>query len=75
LSKVIKAKYKKGVFEPLEPIELPEDEVVEVTVSEPSEADREAFFRSAGGWKDLVPEEFVAEIHKRRETRRRPLKL
>ncbi len=74
LGKVIRAKYKKGVFEPLEPVDLPEDEVVEIPVPEkvPSEDDEAAFLSSAGGWKDLVPEEFIKETYERRLRNRRP---
>ncbi len=74
LGKVIRAKYKKGVFEPLEPVDLPEDEVVEIPVPEKvsSEDDEAAFLSSAGGWKDLVPEEFIKETYERRLRNRRP---
>ena len=73
MSKVIKAKYTKGVFTPLEPIRLRENEVVEVTVPEPEEdADDEAFLSSAGGWRDLVPEGFIDDIYERRLRGNRP---
>ncbi len=74
LGKVIRAKYKKGVFEPLEPVDLPEDEAVEIPVPEkvPSGDDEAAFLSSAGGWKDLVPEEFIKETYERRLRNRRP---
>ena len=64
MSKVIKAKYTKGVFTPLEPVRLRENEVVDVTVPEPEEdGDDEAFLSSAGGWRDLVPEEFINDVY------------
>lgn len=75
MPRMIKAKFKKGIFEPVEPVTLAEDEEVEVTLPEPTKADIDAFRRAAGGWKDLVPEEFIAEIHRRRETRRKPVNL
>ncbi len=89
--RTIKAKYRRhsGFFEPLEPVELPDDAVVDVAVPEvatgesvdgiivpePTAEAIEAFHRSAGGWKDLLPEEFVAEVHRRREIRRQPVDL
>ncbi len=67
MSKVIKAKYKKGVFTPLEPVHLRDNEVVDVTVPEPEKGgDDEAFLSSASGWKDLVSEEFINEMYERR---------
>ncbi len=89
--RTIKAKYRRrsGFFEPLEPVELPDEAVVDVAVPEaeagenmdaiivpePTEGAIEAFHRSAGGWKDLLPEEFITEVHKRREVRRQPVDL
>jgi predicted DNA-binding antitoxin AbrB/MazE fold protein len=89
--RTIKAKYRRrsGVFEPLEPIELPDEADVDVVVPDavagesgnpiivpdPTPAAIEAFHRSAGAWRDLVPEEFIAEIHRRREVRREPIDL
>ncbi len=73
MSRVIKARYKRGVFEPFEPVELPEEEVVEVTVPVGTTAEDEAaFLGSAGGWKDLVPEEFVKDVYERRLRGDRP---
>ncbi len=77
LARVIRAKYKKGPgrghFEPIEPVELADDEVVEVIVPEVHKGDRERFLRSAGTWKDLVPEEFIERLRERRAvTRERP---
>ena len=73
MSRVIKAKYTKGVFTPLESMRLREDEVVEVIVSEPMEdEDDEASLSSAGGWKDLIPEEFINEVYERRLRGNRP---
>ena len=73
MSRIIKAKYTKGVFTPLEPVRLREDEVVEVIVPEPKEdEDDEVFLSSAGGWKDLIPEEFIKEVYERRLPEYRP---
>lgn len=74
LARVIRAKYKKGSgrghFEPIEPVELAEDEVVEVIVPEVHKGDRDRFLRSAGAWKDLVPEEFIERLRERRAVAR-----
>ncbi|HLE78253.1 MAG TPA: antitoxin family protein [bacterium] len=73
LGKVIRAKYKKGVFEPLEPVDLPEDEVVDIPMPEKtSEKDDAAFLSSIGSWKDLVSEDFVDEIYELRKRSTRP---
>lgn len=75
MPRTIRAKYRKGVFEPVEPVMLDEDEEVEITLLEPAKEDVDAFLRSAGSWKDIVPEEFIAEIHRRRATQRDPIDL
>lgn len=72
MSKLIKARYKKGVFEPLEPVDLPEDEVVDIPVPERKSEDDAAFLSSLGSWKDLVPEEFINEVYERRVRGSRP---
>ena len=77
VARVIRAKYKKGSgrghFEPIEPVELADDEVVEVIVPDIRTDDRERFLRSAGAWKDLVPEEFIERLRERRAVpRERP---
>jgi hypothetical protein len=46
-----------------------------IVVPEPTTEAVEAFHRSAGGWKYLLPEDFIGEIHKRREIRRQPVDL
>ncbi len=87
--RTIKAKYRRrgGFFEPLEPVELPDEAVVDVAVPEAATGENvhaiivpeptgeaiEAFHRSAGGWKDLLPEEFIAEVRRRREIRRQEI--
>jgi hypothetical protein len=89
--RTIKAKYRRrsGFFEPLEPVELPDEAVVDVAVPEAATGENveaiivpeptteaiEAFRRSAGRWKDLLPEGFVGEAHKRRDVRRKPVDL
>ncbi len=89
--RMIKAKYKRrsGSFEPMGPVELPDGVTVDVVVPESMTADAagpivvpeptldaiEAFHRSAGGWRNLVPEEFITEVYKRREIRRHAIDL
>jgi predicted DNA-binding antitoxin AbrB/MazE fold protein len=71
--RTIKGKYKRGVFEPLEPVVLPEDYVVEINVPDSAtDEDDRAFLSSAGGWKDLVPEQFIEETYSRRLRGNRP---
>lgn len=54
----IRARFTRGVLEPLEKIDLPEGKEVVVTILEvPSEEDVEAFRRSAGGWKGTIDAE------------------
>lgn len=76
LTRIVRAKFKKGSgrghFEPIEPVDLAEDEVVEVIVPG-RKGDRERFLGSAGTWKDLVPEEFIERLRERRAvSRERP---
>lgn len=89
--RTITAKYRQqsGVFEPLEPVERPDEAGVDVVVPEaasdeavtpiivpePTPAALKAFHRSAGGWKDLLPEESIAELPRRREIGREPIDL
>ncbi len=72
MSKVIKGKYKNGVFEPLEPVDLRENETVEIVVPEKATDDGAAFLSSFGTWKDIVPESFIEEVYERRVRGSRP---
>ncbi len=72
MSKVIKGKYKNGVFEPLEPVDLREDEMVEIVVPEKAADNETAFLSSFGTWKDIVPESFIEEVYERRVRGSRP---
>ena len=55
-SKEIRARFSKGVFEPLETIILKEGEEVKLTIAERSKGKGmiAALRASAGGWKDLI---------------------
>lgn len=69
MPRTIKGRYKKNtkVFEPLEPVELPDEEVVEITVPDRlSDEDDAAFLSSAGGWEDVDAEAFIRETYERR---------
>jgi predicted DNA-binding antitoxin AbrB/MazE fold protein len=72
VSKIIKGKYKNGVFEPLEPVDLRENETVEIVVPEKAPDDGAAFLSSFGTWKDIVPESFIEEVYERRVRGSRP---
>ena len=51
----VRARVRAGMLELLENIDLPEGAEVTVTILDaPSTADREAFRRAAGGWKETV---------------------
>jgi predicted DNA-binding antitoxin AbrB/MazE fold protein len=72
----IKAKYKNGVFEPLEKVDLEDGSEVNITIESRkfmSEEERERrFLSSAGGWKDIVDENFLDEIYEQRKRKTRP---
>jgi len=51
----IRARFRDGVIEPLEKLDLPEGKELTVTILEvPSRDDDEAFRKAAGSWKGLV---------------------
>ena len=74
--KTIKARYRNGVIEPLEEIDIAEDVEITVTIDVPasiSEDERwKKFLSAAGGWKDIVDEGFLDEIYRQRSVRNRP---
>jgi predicted DNA-binding antitoxin AbrB/MazE fold protein len=54
----IRARFTRGVLEPLERVDLPEGKEVTITILDiPSGRDFEAFRRSAGGWKGTIDAE------------------
>ena len=58
MGRTIRARVKHGILEPVEKVDLPEGEEVTVTIEElPAVLDREAFLRSAGGWKGTIDAE------------------
>ena len=75
MAETIRARVKAGMLELLEKINLPEGTEVTVTIEQTSPAaDREAFRRSAGGWKDTVDaESLIANIYASRVLSTRPI--
>ena len=54
----IRARFTRGVLEPLERVGLPEGKELTITILDiPSGRDFEAFRRSAGGWKGTIDAE------------------
>lgn len=74
MTKTIRARFKAGVLEPMERIDLPEGEEVTLTITkEPSTEDIEAFRRAAGSWRGKVDaEELVRNIYADRLILTRP---
>ncbi len=74
MTRTIRARFKGGVIEPLERIELPDGAEVTVTVAtEPSEEDVDAFRRAAGKWRGkLDAEELLRNIYADRLISTRP---
>ena len=74
--KTIKARYKNGIIEPLEKIDVADGVEMTVTIDVPSPISEEErwrkFLSSAGGWKDIVDENFLDEIYHQRSVRNRP---
>ena len=73
--KEIRARFSKGVLEPLEAVDLKEGEEVRVIITKRPQGKglREALRASAGGWKDLVSaEELKRNIYANRLIRTRP---
>ena len=75
MAETIRARVKAGMLVLLEKINLPEDTEVTVTIREDSPAaDREAFRRAAGGWKDTVDaESLITNIYDSRLLATRPV--
>jgi len=73
LLKTIKARYRNGLIEPLEEIDLDDGAEITITVSEPSHVSRDGLERSFGGWKGLIDaEEFLKNVYADRRISTRP---
>jgi len=71
----VRARVKAGLLELLESVDLPEGAEVTVTILDaPSTADREAFRRAAGGWKETVDADtLINNIYESRLLSTRPV--
>jgi predicted DNA-binding antitoxin AbrB/MazE fold protein len=65
MAKTIRARFSRGLIEPLEKIDLEEGKEITVTIVEASLGEKEdAFERSAGGWKGLIDaEKLIQDIY------------
>ena len=72
MQKTIKARFKKGMIEPLEKLDLSEGEELLVTIKELPREDR--FEKSMGGWKGTIDcEQLIKDIYEsRRLSAKRP---
>jgi predicted DNA-binding antitoxin AbrB/MazE fold protein len=71
----VKARYRQGRIEPLEPLDLEEgkDIIVTVEYSETMEPNEEPTVSTAGAWKDLLDcEAFEQEVYQNRLVQTRP---
>ena len=73
MPKTIKAKYKNGIIEPLEIIEIKDGTEINIMIFEnqvlmPEEEKLKRFISSAGSWKDYVDESFLDEIYEQRKS-------
>ena len=74
MEKTLKGKFRRGVIEPLEKLELKEGEVIFITIKELPKEDR--FEKAAGGWKNLVDcEALLKDIYESRKIKRPEVKL
>ena len=77
MPKTIKAKYKNGIIEPLEIIEIKDGTEINIMIFEnqvlmSEEEKLKRFISSAGSWKDYVDESFLDEIYEQRKRKSRP---
>ncbi len=77
MTKTIKARYKNGLIEPLEKLDIADGAELTVTLEDVSpplteDGKRERFLSSAGSWKDIVDETFLEGIYHQRSLRTRP---
>jgi len=78
MGKTIRARFSRGVIEPLEKVEIREGEVITISILETKpkpvrESFSEALKRTAGGWKDLIDcDELKKNIYNDRLVATRP---
>lgn len=74
MEKIIKAKFKKGVLEPLEKLNIEEGREISITIMDLPVKD--SFEKAAGSWKNLVDcEALLKDIYEGRKIRRPAVKL
>ena len=75
MAETIRARVRRGMLELLEHVDLPEGTEVTVTIEKTTtDADREAFRRSAGSWKDTVDADaLIKNIYDSRMVSTRPV--
>lgn len=62
--KTIKARYRNGLIEPLEKIDLADDVEITITISEAKDTSGDGLNKSFGGWEGLIDaEEFLRNIY------------
>jgi predicted DNA-binding antitoxin AbrB/MazE fold protein len=68
-----KARYKNGIIEPLEKIEIKEGSEITIALLEQNEVDPKGLIRSFGGWKNTVDcDELIKNIYADRQISTRP---
>ena len=68
MSKTIRARYRNGLIEPLENIDLADGAEITITVSELAEPSEDGLSKSFGGWRGLIDaEEFLNNIYADRQ--------
>lgn len=71
--KTIKARYRNGVIEPLEKMDIEDGAEITITVSESVTTGADGIKKSFGGWKGLVDaEQFLKDIYESRKISIRP---
>ena len=69
MSKTIRARYRDGLIEPLESIDLDDGTEITITVSELADSSEDGLSKSFGGWSGLIDaEEFLKNIYTDRQS-------
>ncbi len=71
--KTIKARYRNGIIEPLEKIDVTEGEEIIIALIEPIINGNSGIEKSFGGWKGLIDaEQFLKDVYESRHISTRP---
>ena len=66
--KTIKARYRNGVIEPLEKMDIEDGSEITITFLEPDTTGAEGIKKSFGGWKGLIDaDQFLKDIYESRK--------